>query len=887
MGSRGEPAHLMVAADSELRRLDPYKRLSAEAGPHVTGAALPTDRIQSVDVYYSEETPVIFWTNDERHTVTRYTPPVHSRAKRQTTETVLRDLVRPLGLAVDWISRHLYVVDAGAPRILLASFDGRQVATVVKSGLQEPCDVAVEPAIRRFYWSDRGVNAAIETAALDGSDRRRLVSSRLRWPCGVTVDHAAGRLYWSDPKLATVETVRLDGSDRAIVRQFDKHEGRPYMLDVFEDLLYFTTFPLPGVGRINKFGQGNVTRLAEGIRAASDLVIIQASKQSRNADDDAVSNEVTPGRLPGAPAPGAPPPVPGALPGPVTGVPGVEQREEETNDVTSPCVAGSCGPNELCVAASNKRRVCVCVDGTERVQGGDGRGGAGQCVAVARQPVLPCNLQCGEHGYCQHGPRGPQCICTSPLFTGAQCERDRCAGYCANKGHCYQNLLEASQLACNCLVGWTGDRCETPVSPCADGLACLNGGTCSRPAGRDTCICPHGFTGRLCEQCEDHECHGNSTCHRDPTTAVAECQCAPGLSGPHCETGDCSAQPCAHGKCVMVDGTPTCTYDGDSAGAACHSEQLGDYCLHGGTCQTTAAGPQCSCSARFGGKRVRDRPVYVFTRLCERRLHQLPASLLCLNGGTCEDTDRHSVCRCPSGYSGAHCEVSPDSAGGGCRTGLCLHGATCEVTPAGAVCHCLTGWGGDRCERPKSCKHYCFNGGTCQLAPSAGEGKMPTCYCPAGYVGLRCATRAPGWRAGAADDHSSGSVVTGAAVAVALVLLILAIVAAVVWRKRHGKPFTHTRMRSDKLEVDNPMYLRDLEAREAADDADEEVEDAVFSLEEKPTNFSNPVYESTYPERDGAAASSEKTNLLPAENGRPSLTFSGAAPTDPLHDTDA
>ena len=79
----------MVAADSELRRLDPYKRLSAEAGPHVTGAALPTDRIQSVDVYYSEETPVIFWTNDERHTVTRYTPPVHARAKRQTTETVV------------------------------------------------------------------------------------------------------------------------------------------------------------------------------------------------------------------------------------------------------------------------------------------------------------------------------------------------------------------------------------------------------------------------------------------------------------------------------------------------------------------------------------------------------------------------------------------------------------------------------------------------------------------------------------------------------------------------------------------------------------------------------------------------------------------------------
>ena len=40
-------------------------------------------------------------------------------------------------------------------------------------------------------------------------------------------------------------------------------------------------------------------------------------------------------------------------------------------------------------------------------------------------------------------------------------------------------------------------------------------------------------------------------------------------------------------------------------------------------------------------------------------------------------------------------------------------------------------------------------------------------------------------------------------------------------------------MRSDKLEVDNPMYLRDLEAREAAEDAEVEVEDLAFTLEDK------------------------------------------------------
>lgn len=61
----------------------------------------------------------------------------------------------------------------------------------------------------------------------------------------------------------------------------------------------------------------------------------------------------------------------------------------------------------------------------------------------------------------------------------------------------------------------------------------------------------------------------------------------------------------------------------------------------------------------------------------------------------------------------------------------------------------------------------------------------------------------------------------------------------------------------------------------------------------QPTNFSNPVYESTYAEGIGSSTS-EKANLLPPEkdssltvkNGRPRVVFAGAASSDPLHDTD-
>ncbi|XP_037085520.1 prolow-density lipoprotein receptor-related protein 1-like [Pollicipes pollicipes] len=847
--ANGEPAHLMVAAESELRRVDPYKRLPHESEPVVAGAALPTDRIVSVDVLFSAEAPLIFWTNDEDGTVTRYTPAAAGggRVRRQTTETVIRHLVRPRGLAVDWVSRHLYVVDAGAPRILMASLDGRRAASVVTGRLQEPCDLAVEPALRRMFWTDRGMDAAVETAALDGSDRHRLVWTRLRWPSGLAVDHAGGRLYWSDPKLATVESVRLDGSDRALVRQFEKHEGRPHMLDVFEDWLYFTTFPLPGVARLDKFGRDNVTRLAEGIRAASDLVIVQPSKQTAN--------------------------------------------------VTSPCSPNSCGNSSLCVPTSDKRYSCVCVHGAEKVPDAAGRL---RCQLTSQLPVLPCNLEC-VHGTCRRGPAGPRCVCEA-RYQGALCDRDRCAGHCLNKGYCYVNLISGGpDLACNCLPDWTGQRCQTPADPCS-GRGCLNGATCSRANGTDVCVCPAGFTGARCEQCVDHECRGNSTCHRDPDSTAPSCRCGPGLSGAHCETGSCADHPCGAGRCTVEGGEPRCLCPLGFSGRYCELDLCRQYCINNGNCSRTASGPVCACGRRYSGDHCQV-DLCTCSDDCRRddciscppgssRPEELcvgtavvpswqEAISFCLNGGTLEKSGDDHSCRCPDQFSGRRCEVRPPGADG-CRPGFCLHGGACEEEAGGeARCRCPTGWAGDRCQRPLSCRHYCFNGADCE--PARRDDEQPTCHCAPGFVGTRCSR--PVSSLTAADGSDIHSVVTGVVVAVVVVLLaLLAAVGLVLWRKRHGMPFSHTRMRNDKLEVDNPMYLRDLEARDDANE-DEDI-DAVFSLEEKPTNFSNPVYESTYAD-GGGASSSEMTNLLPPENGRPAVVFAGAAPSDPLQHADA
>ena len=58
------------------------------------------------------------------------------------------------------------------------------------------------------------------------------------------LDYATGRLYWSDLKRGTIETVRAaNGKSRHLVKKFHTaKEGKPNQIEVFEDLIYFTTY---------------------------------------------------------------------------------------------------------------------------------------------------------------------------------------------------------------------------------------------------------------------------------------------------------------------------------------------------------------------------------------------------------------------------------------------------------------------------------------------------------------------------------------------------------------------------------------------------------------------------------------------------------------------
>lgn len=71
---------------------------------------------------------------------------------------------------------------------------------------------------RLMYWTDAGMPPKIEFSWMDGSKRTILVGQRLGIPTGLTIDYAGGhRIYWCDTKLDTIESMKMDGTDRVTI----------------------------------------------------------------------------------------------------------------------------------------------------------------------------------------------------------------------------------------------------------------------------------------------------------------------------------------------------------------------------------------------------------------------------------------------------------------------------------------------------------------------------------------------------------------------------------------------------------------------------------------------------------------------------------------------
>ncbi|XP_043910917.1 low-density lipoprotein receptor-related protein 2-like [Protopterus annectens] len=169
----------------------------------------------------------------------------------------IRYIVKPDGIAVDWVGRHIYWTDAGNNRVEVALLDGRYRKMLITTDLGQPAAIAVNPGLGTMYWTDWGPSPKIEHAWMDGQERKVLVKDYLGWPTGISIDYENhGRIYWSDSKENSVESILPTGQDRRLVLHIGKSVENPLSLNVFEGQIYWTTKEKGEVYSQDKFGKG-------------------------------------------------------------------------------------------------------------------------------------------------------------------------------------------------------------------------------------------------------------------------------------------------------------------------------------------------------------------------------------------------------------------------------------------------------------------------------------------------------------------------------------------------------------------------------------------------------------------------------------------------------
>lgn len=159
-------------------------------------------------------------------------------------------LSKPEDITIDHVTGNMYFSDYDLQHIAACSNDGKY-CTIIISDLHRPRGIALYVQKGQMYYTDWGDNPMIGTASMDGTQNKPFITNDIHWPNGLALDWPNERLYWVDAKLKTIDSCKLDGSDRrSILRDISKH---PFGIAVFMDKIYWSDWDLKSIESCDKF----------------------------------------------------------------------------------------------------------------------------------------------------------------------------------------------------------------------------------------------------------------------------------------------------------------------------------------------------------------------------------------------------------------------------------------------------------------------------------------------------------------------------------------------------------------------------------------------------------------------------------------------------------
>nr|BDQ29913.1 very low density lipoprotein receptor c3 [Scyliorhinus torazame] len=257
----GKEPYLIFTNRHDIRKLGLQHR-------EYTQVAMQLRNVVALDADIAEQT--IFWADLDQQAIFSMSI---KREDRAGYSIVFKDVGIPVGIAVDWVYKHLYWTDRGTKTISIATFDGAKRTILFDTDLKEPGSIEVDPLSGFVYWSDCGEPAKIEKSGMNGVGRQLLVTRGIQWPNGITLDLVKSRLYWVDSKLHTLSSVDLNGQDRRTVLQSREFLAHPLAVSVFQDSVFWIDQENEAIHEANKFTGQHLVTVVSNLNGPQDAII--------------------------------------------------------------------------------------------------------------------------------------------------------------------------------------------------------------------------------------------------------------------------------------------------------------------------------------------------------------------------------------------------------------------------------------------------------------------------------------------------------------------------------------------------------------------------------------------------------------------------------------
>lgn len=182
-----------------------------------------------------------------------------------------------MDISVDYITGNIYFTDSDLQHLAVCTNDGRFCRAIITENVHRPRGIAIYPQKGILFWTDWGVKPAVSTASMDGTLNRALITQNVYSPNGLTVDWPNDRLYWVDAKFQSIESCRLDGSDRRLT--IEKASPHPYGIAVFQDKLFWSDEDSNSIHSCHKFTGQNVSTVIRDNITIYDIEVYHPAMQ--------------------------------------------------------------------------------------------------------------------------------------------------------------------------------------------------------------------------------------------------------------------------------------------------------------------------------------------------------------------------------------------------------------------------------------------------------------------------------------------------------------------------------------------------------------------------------------------------------------------------------